>query len=212
MQLILLLTLSLLFSACSQPHPPGKDDLTAQNLARDAYLRQWEKQRRAEEGKRTQDRAEANRVAHATYHRKATFRPEDYVPYQAQGTATLSGEAVVYTREGDDRYVAAESVMLIPATAYTVEIIEKDFIEAKKEIDPPLDQRLNAVIRTVQADSRGRFSFSNLPSGKYILYTTIYWEAPEYSRYGPYSSSIGGPMVKNVTIKDGEKQRVMLTK
>ena len=211
MQLILLLTLSLLFSACFQSHPK-KDGLTAQNLARDAYLRQWEKQRQDEEGKRTQDRAEADRVAHATYHRKATFRPEDYVPYQAQGTATLSEEAFVYTREGDDRYVAAQSVMLIPATAYTVEVLDYDFMRAKKEIDPPLDQRLNAAIRTVQADSRGRFAFSNLPSGKYILYTTIYWEAPEYSRYGPYSSSIGGPMVKTVTIKDGEKQRVMLTK
>ena len=211
MQLILLLTLSILFSACSQSHP-NKDGLTAQKLERDAYLRQWEMQREAEERKRNQDRADAERAAHATYHRKATFRPEDYVKYQAQGTATLSGEAFVRTREGDDRYVAAQSVMLIPETAYTLEVIDYDFMKAKKEIDPPLDQRLYAAIRTTQADSRGRFAFSNLPSGTYILYTTIYWEAPEYSRYGPYSSSIGGPMVKTVTIKDGEKQRVMLTK
>ncbi len=201
MRFIVFIVLSCFLSGCI-PH----------NSSEDNYQRQRAKYLADDERKRAQDRADAERAAHATYQRQSTFQPDDYLKYQAHGTATLSGEAFLRTRGGDVRYAAGQSVMLIPATAYGKEFLEQDFIKAKQEIDPPLDKRLYDAIRTAQADSKGRFSFSDLPSGAYFLCTTIYWEIPRYSQYGSHSSITGGPVWQPVTVLEGEQKTIILTR
>lgn len=146
----------------------------------------------------------------AVYQRQSSFQLDEYAPYRAKGTATLSGEAFLRTRGGDVRYAAGENVMLIPATAYSTEFLVFDLIQGKKEIVPVLDKRLYDEIRTAQADSKGRFSFTDIPDGAYILYTSIYWALPYAS--SSYLSTAGGPVWKHVSVKEGEHKTIVLTK
>lgn len=147
------------------------------------------------------------------YERKATFQPEDYVPYQAKGTATLSGEAFLKTRGGEVRYAVGERILLIPATAYGKEFLDADLIRQEEDIRPALDKRIYLAIRSAQADSVGRFSFLDLPEGNYLLYASIYWEVPKYSPgIGSYSASTGGRIWQPVLVRNGEQKTVVLTR
>lgn len=162
--------------------------------------------------KRAQYHAEEKRKESIPLQRQATFDPSEHIPYKAQGTASLSGEAFLRTRGGDVRYAAGREVLLVPATSYGKEYIEKDLLAAHREKTPPLDWQMHETIRSTQADSTGRFSFAGLPSGDYIVFTTIFWEVPQYSRYGSYSSSSGGPVWQPVTVRDGEQKVLILTR
>ena len=147
------------------------------------------------------------------FQRKSTFDISEYANFQASGSAKLSGEAFLKTRGGDVRYGAGSQILLIPATAYAREFVEQDLVRMKKEIEPPLDHRLYDIIRSTQADSKGKFIFSNIPGGTYILYTSITWEVPQFSRtLGSYSSSTGGPVWQEITVQDGEQRLIILTR
>ena len=156
--------------------------------------------------------ADTEKKERAPYQRQATFTPEDYTTYRTKGTGTLSGEAFLRTRGGDVRYAVGQDVWLIPATAYGKEFMEQDLVKAQSDTIPPLDRRIYDAIRTDQADSHGRFSFTELPTGEYFIVTTIFWEVPKYTKHGSSSSSIGGAVWQPVTVRDGEQKNIILTR
>lgn len=145
------------------------------------------------------------------YERLATFQPEDYIPYQAKGTSTLSGEAFVVTPGGEVRYGAGVTIRLIPATAYGKEFLDLDLIREEAYTNPPLDERIYSAVRSTQADSKGHFSFYGIPGGKYFLYTAIYWEVPSRG-LGSYASRTGGRIWKSIAVANGEQATIILTR
>ena len=155
--------------------------------------------------------ADSEKPPRAPYQRQATYNPDHYTNYQIKGTATLSGEAFLRTRGGEMRYAAGQDVWLIPATAYGKEFMEQDLWKARHDTVPPLDRRIYDALRTDQADSHGRFSFSEVPTGDYFVATTIVWEVPKYSKYGSSSSSTGRGVWQPVTLHDGDQKKIILT-
>ena len=145
------------------------------------------------------------------YERLATFQPEDHRPYQAKGTSTLSGEAFVVTPGGEVRYGSGVTIRLIPATAYGKEFLDLDLIREEPYTNPPLDERIYSAVRSTQADSKGRFSFSGIPGGNYFLYTAIYWEVPSRGP-GSYASRTGGRIWKSIAVANGEQATIILTR
>jgi|CXWL01.1.fsa_nt_gi hypothetical protein len=145
------------------------------------------------------------------YERRAAFQLEDYIPYQAKGTSTLSGEAFVVMPSGEVRFGAGVTIRLIPATAYGKEFLDLDLIREEEYTTPPLDERIYSAIRSTQADSKGQFSFSGIPSGNYFLYTAIYWDVPARGR-GFYASRTGGRIWKSVAVANGEQATITLTR
>lgn len=67
--------------------------------------------------------------------------------------------------------------------------------------------QFHALARRQIADAEGRFEFTDLPAGDYMLEVEITWEAA--GMYGPVKT--GSMVWKFVTAEEGGKHRVMLT-
>ena len=147
------------------------------------------------------------------YERKFTFDPEEHAPYMTKGTGSVSGEAFLKTAGGDVRYAAGEPILLIPATLYGREFFLVDILKSQELVSPALDHRMPQAVRTVRADSKGRFTFTDLPMGTYVLYTSIYWQVPHYSKYsGSSMEKTGAQIWQDVTVSSDRNEAVILTR
>ena len=100
----------------------------------------------------------------------------EYQPYLVQGTAVISGQAFLTQRGGGVVKAAGKSVTLDPATSIGNEWWEKaGRVWIQRGQFPPSSNFYKARRETV-ADAEGRFKFSDLPAGKYILRTEVTWE------------------------------------
>jgi hypothetical protein len=136
------------------------------------------------------------------------FDPAAFVPYRQPGTGKISGQAFLKTRGGDIKLGAGNKVTLSPATAFNKEVrmMRDQGIEPSNYTDAEIAQFKDTIRNTI-ADAQGNFEFSGLPAGEYLLEVVIRWEVP--GQYG--LDTTGGIVHKNVTIKDGESVKVMLT-
>lgn len=119
----------------------------------------------------------------------------EYAPYLVPGTASVSGQGFLVQRGGATVRAAGREVTLDPATAYAMAWYTSSgyggdaaiFIQAR---------------RTTTADADGRFTFSGLPAGRYIVKTNVTWEVPSQT-----GTSVQGGMVSRViTVAAGEKK------
>jgi hypothetical protein len=133
------------------------------------------------------------------------FNEADFAPYAKKGSGAIIGQAFLKTVGGDVKYGAGSVVYLFPQTPYVMEFFTH--AAAGKKVDN-IDLRAGKYSKKTMGDGQGNFGFNNLPAGEYILITNIEWGVP--TRYGIEQS--GGDIVKSVTLKDGEKVKVMLTR
>jgi hypothetical protein len=112
----------------------------------------------------------------------APFAPEEYAPFKAEGTATVSGQAFLKTRGGDVKYAAGNPVYLIPSTEYTRQLTSAQTAAGPRDLIVRLDARMN--YRQTTADGEGRFSFEALPAGDYFVLTYAIWEVPSPDAWG----------------------------
>ncbi len=130
------------------------------------------------------------------------YNPSEYTKYHQDGTAEVKGQAFLKTAGGEVRYGAGNTVSLIPATAYSEEII--GYIQNYKFIRPAgVDPRWKDSFKTTTADGSGSFEFVNVPAGTYFLECPIYWMTGD--------NETGGTVYKKVNIHDGDKIKVILT-
>lgn len=132
-----------------------------------------------------------------------------YLPYMAKGAAGVSGQAFLTTRGGDVKKGAGRIVTMDPATGYAA----KWFRYTGSGIDkialaPPV--RLFAVTRrTTTADADGKFSFTGLPPGIYMIRSSVTWEIPSTNKY---ANMQGGTVYEVVLLNDGDTRTVVLNK
>jgi hypothetical protein len=69
-----------------------------------------------------------------------------------------------------------------------------------------LDPRAGKYSKTTTCDGQGNFEFKDLPPGNYILVSSVFWGIP--TGYGIRQT--GGEIRKDVTLKEGEKLKVLL--
>lgn len=131
----------------------------------------------------------------------------ELAPYSKKGSAIIIGQAFLKTRGGDVRYGAACPIYLLPATRYTDDLM-RGIVQERKI--GTIDQRLNNYVRKTIGDGEGRFEFDNLPTGRYYLLTEIKWEVPTGYKYS--LESTGGVAFAEVSIREGQKVKVILTR
>ncbi len=133
----------------------------------------------------------------------AKFDPAEMAGCDETGTGTITGQAFLRTMIGEVRYAAGEIVLLMPATAYTRELVS-DTTTAPSNLDP----RLKQYGPQTQADGEGKFEFTDLPPCTYIVITQVYWQVP--SGYSSFTQ--GGVVRKEVTAVDGKTVKAILTR
>ncbi len=102
------------------------------------------------------------------YRIRTPFDEAAFAPYGRRGNASISGEAFVRLPDGGVVLAAAAEVVLVPDTAYTRELLEPARSGRYGGVDN-LDPRYFRYRRTVLADANGRFRFSPVPAGSYIV-------------------------------------------
>jgi hypothetical protein len=130
------------------------------------------------------------------------FDPDEYAPFAEQGTASISGQAFLRTRGGDVKYGAGSRVTAEPLTTYSQNWLGR----AGAGTRPP-HPAVRKYRRETIADAEGRFSFTNLPAGKWLVLSEVTWEVVT-SRYS--SSTTGGPVGAMVELGEGEEKSVVL--
>jgi len=132
------------------------------------------------------------------------FNEADFAPYAKKGTGVISGQVFSKTVGGDVKYGAGSTVYLYPKTPYIVEYFAQ--ATSGKNVEN-IDPRAGKSGKTTTCDGQGNYEFKELPPGDYILISSVFWGVP--TRYG--ISNTGGEIRKDVTVRDGEYLKVMLT-
>jgi hypothetical protein len=127
----------------------------------------------------------------------------EYAAYRGAGTASISGKALLTLSGGGVKPGAAGPVTLDPATEYALEWHRKVGNDGDSFERTPPDTLFKAARRTTIADADGKFEFSNLPPGKYLIRALVSWDAPGSSK------QVQGAVVSSVVIvNDGRKTGV----
>jgi hypothetical protein len=146
----------------------------------------------------------------------------DYYPYSKPGTGEIDGQAFIVVRGGDvlldtkgylttisdnARTASGNDVTLDPATPFAMSWYMKDGTSLRRFGSAPKDGAFRAARKTAVADEEGKFKFSGLPAGRYIIRTTITWKTPRDS-YRMMTQ--GGVASAVVDLADGEQKTVII--
>lgn len=118
------------------------------------------------------------------------------------GTGRIEGQAFLRRDYGRLVTAAGERVFLIPATAYATERFGKMFGGDRRSYygnavdDPP--EEYYTYRRETKVDMSGKFTFENVPKGRFIVATRVFWTEPK-SWF-----THGGAMYDLVDVKDDE--------
>ena len=126
----------------------------------------------------------------------------EYAAFEGDGSLELRGQAFLTTRGGDVRVGAGRLVTLDPSTTYSREWFRRFGGDAEEFGILPPDRRFAAARRTTTADAEGRFTFSRLVPGTYVLRTTVTWETGRLPQ--------GGVVARVVRVAEGENEEVIL--
>jgi hypothetical protein len=142
----------------------------------------------------------------------APFDETELARCSGTGTGTLVGQAFLKTRGGEVRYGAGQTVVLIPATAYTrvtMPFANVDITDPGALVTIQWDPRYHAYRRSTIADAEGEFEFSGLAPCPYIVSTSVTWEAP--TGHG-YLQQQGGRLAMEADVRSNETTKVVLTR
>ena len=138
------------------------------------------------------------------------FAETDYTPYRGEGAAMLEGQAYVELRMGrygdiNFRPCVGAPVFLAPATAfnaYSLSNVGGSALDARAGRAAP-------YWRKSICDSQGRFTFSGVPAGNWIVATRVALgtSVPTRNR-GQISTEM---LAQNVTLRPGQNAVVMMT-
>lgn len=131
----------------------------------------------------------------------------EYRAYQAPGRRELSGQAFLTTRGGDVKLAAGRLVTLDPATQYAKQWFSRFGATVTSFDEPPADPLFRAARRTTTANAEGRFRFTGLPAGEYLVRTTVTWETG-----AAYSGLQGGVVAALATVSDSGNAEIILNR
>jgi hypothetical protein len=126
-----------------------------------------------------------------------------------KGTGRIEGEAFLRRDQGRIVTAAGERIFLIPATPYTTERFDKMFGGDRRSYfgngveDPPAEYY--RFRRETKVDMRGKFTFEELPAGRYIVATRVFWTEPKSF------FTHGGAMYDFVDVKNDDTAKAILS-
>lgn len=139
--------------------------------------------------------------------KKIAFSDKDHSAWMAKGEAEISGEGFLRRPDATLARCSGGVVYLVPATPYFQEWIEVYRSGARIANPKALHETHGRAIRKTQCDATGRFTFSDLPLGKWLLVTRIAYE----SRYQRRAEHDDSTLVTTVETKAGEKAKAVLS-
>jgi hypothetical protein len=140
----------------------------------------------------------------ASAHR-VEFKESDFANFAVTGSGTVRGKAF---RIRSDSSTVVETggtvVRLIPANAYTNEIVERKY--TNREWLTRADARLAKYVREVETDDHGHFAFTQVPPGNYYVSCHVQWTEPaKGDRTLVEAEARGDEWLSNpVVVKNGE--------
>lgn len=123
-------------------------------------------------------------------------RPEEYVAFLQGGAGEIAGQAFLTTVGGDVKLAAGRLVTLDPATPVAREWFRRFGASVDGFAAPPPDSLVIRARRTTTANAEGRFRFTNLAPGSYIVRTVVSWMVP-----GTINPMQGGVVAKLVEVQ-----------
>lgn len=139
--------------------------------------------------------------------KKIAFSDKDHSAWMVKGEAEISGEGFLRRSDATLARCSGGVVYLVPATPYFQEWIEVYRSGARIANPKALHEAHGKAIRKTQCDATGRFTFSDLPQGKWLLVTRIGYE----SRYQRRAEHDDSTLVTTVETKAGEKAKAILS-
>ena len=111
--------------------------------------------------------------------RRVPFDESEFAAYRGSGSGVVGGQ-LVCTYEGKNHAGEGTPVTLIPVTAYTKEMVERELGDGVYLTGS--DPRFKKYVRVTNADSKGNFVFNNIPAGEYFVAGEAAWsEAGSYT-------------------------------
>ena len=131
------------------------------------------------------------------------YEEKDHAAWMASGTAEISGEGFIRRPNARLARCSGGRVRLAPASPYFrewVRIIRRGGNAANAR---QLAQAHKNAIRTTQCNMQGRFTFENLPAGKWFVLTQVTYEDED--------TSDNSTFITEVETKAGEAAKVILS-
>jgi hypothetical protein len=139
--------------------------------------------------------------------RRVPFNESEFATYRGSGSATVSGQLAVTSSEGAVHVgnfggsTAGIRITLIPVTAYTREMVEREigdgiYLGAS-------DPRFRKYVRLTTTDGNGAFAFEQIPAGEYFVSGLGEWIDRGYFKHQW--------ACERVTVAGGQSVRISLT-
>jgi hypothetical protein len=136
------------------------------------------------------------------------FPEAEYAQLALTGTAIVRGQAFLKTRGGDVKTAAGNEIILYPVTSYSEQWFNTAYISGNELTEA--DSRQQKYTRGQVADGNGRFTFKNVPAGKYYAIASVYWQTA--TGYKGQLEWQGGLIVKLILVGVGEELDVIITR
>lgn len=95
----------------------------------------------------------------------------------AKGTATIEGEGFLRRKNAWLARCSGEVVYLVPDTPYFREWVEIYRSGNTIENAPALNAQHKGAVRKTQCNMQGKFTFENLPAGKWLVATRVTYDS-----------------------------------
>lgn len=111
--------------------------------------------------------------------RQVRFDESEFAAYRGPGSGTVTGQLAVRSSNGAEHVgnfggsIAGVPVTLIPVTAYTKEMVEREI--GNGENLGASDPRLEKYVRVTKTDGNGDFVFNQVPEGDYFVSGLSEW-------------------------------------
>lgn len=142
-----------------------------------------------------------------------------YQPYTALGTATVSGASYLVTKGGDVKKGTSRIVLLIPRTPFLLARMDPYYIDSYSTFEtigfggekPENITKAWLYTKTAVSDIDGKFTFTKVPAGQYIVETQLVWQSLRCGFFGCGLGSTGAVLRKQIEVIDGAVIDVQLT-
>jgi len=131
----------------------------------------------------------------------------EYAPFVGDSSLELRGQAFLTTRAGEVKLAAGQLVTLDPVTTYSRRWFRGLGVDLARFAVPPPDPRFANARRTRNADTEGKFHFTRLRPGAYLVRSSVIWLAA-----APDSGQEGGVVAAVVTVREGNDESVILSR
>jgi hypothetical protein len=112
--------------------------------------------------------------------RRVAFNEAEFAAYRGPGTSTVAGQLVT-TSNGEVHIGDGVHVTLMPVTAYTREMVDREIVNGENLASS--DPRFRQYIRITKTDGQGKFVFEHVPAGEYFVAGLNEWYFADTTEY-----------------------------